>query len=302
MFHLAAPLLVFAEVGRLGLAEGWSTEVFSQDGLQVHSAEGYVIGKLAGPEVVAQPDLLVLPSWMPELPEPSIALISRIRQAHDSGTRIAGLCLGAYPVARSGVLDGRTAVTHWSSAEAAARLHEAVNFETSSLYIDHGDVLTSAGTASSLDACLHIVRRELGAAAAATVARHIVVAPHREGGQTQYIQRPVQDPDRASPLGPFLEWVLANLDQDLGVAELAERAHMSARNFTRRFKQLTGTTPARWILARRLDEARTLLETTGWSVARVAAACGFGSAVTLRQNFVAAFATTPTSYRHRFRA
>ncbi|MGR6900996.1 GlxA family transcriptional regulator [Glutamicibacter sp. BSL13] len=300
MFHLAAPLLVFSEVSRLGLAEDWSTQIFTEAAGEVRSAEGYLIGGLAGLEILNSIDLLVLASWKPDLPEPSEELTRAIGQVHNGGKRVAGLCLGAFPVARSGILDGRTAVTHWEAVNEAAARHTEVSFGASALYIDHGDILTSAGTASSLDACLHIVRRELGATAAATVARHIVVAPHREGDQTQYIQRPVLEPATDSPLGPVIEWALANLDKKLGVEELAARAHMSSRNFTRRFKQATGTTPARWVLSRRLDEARMLLETTRWSVARIADTCGFGSAVTLRQNFISAFATTPTSYRRRF--
>jgi transcriptional regulator GlxA family with amidase domain len=168
------------------------------------------------------------------------------------------------------------------------------------LYLDHGDVLTSAGTASAIDACLHIVRSHLGSAAAATVARHLVVAPHREGDQAQYVDRPMPQPDGVGHLGPTIDWALAHLDQLLTVDDLAAHARMSRRNFTRRFAEVMGTTPARWVLARRLDEARRLLETTTWPVARIATACGFSSVVAFRQNFVATYATTPTSYRQRF--
>lgn len=183
-------------------------------------------------------------------------------------------------------------------AEAIAARQPAVMMRESALYIDHGDVLTSAGTASALDACLHIVRTHMGAAAA--VARRIVVAPHRDGDQAQYIARPLRDPDLDGPVGQTSQWALANLDQDLEVESMAAHATMSKRNFTRRFKDATGQSPARWVLSRRLDDARQLLETTSWSVTRIADSCGFGSPVTLRQNLVAAFATTPTSYRNRF--
>lgn len=172
--------------------------------------------------------------------------------------------------------------------------------QRSALYIDHDDVLTCAGTASSIDACLHLVRARLGAAAASTVARHLVVAPHREGDQAQYIARPMPEPESAGHLGSTLDWALAHLDQRLPVDELAAHAGMSRRHFTRRFAEVTGSTPARWILASRLDEARRLLETTTWTLGRIATACGFASVVTFRQNFVAAYATTPSSYRHRF--
>jgi transcriptional regulator GlxA family with amidase domain len=142
-----------------------------------------------------------------------------------------------------------------------------VKVNPAALYLDHGDVLTSAGTASAIDACLHIVRSHLGSAAAATVARHLVVAPHREGDQAQYVDRPMPQPDGVGHLGPTIDWALAHLDQLLTVDDLAAHARMSRRNFTRRFAEVMGTTPARWVLARRLDEARRLLETTTWPVA-----------------------------------
>lgn len=300
MFHLAAPLLVFGEVARLGLAAGWEARVFTESGDPVRSAEGYLISDVSGPEIAAVGDLVVFPSWLPELADPTEDLLRLVRSVHARGAMIAGLCLGAYPIARSGVLDGRTAVTHWEASEAMATQVQTVEFTDSALYIDHGDVLTSAGTASALDACLHIVRTHLGSAAATTVARRIVIAPHREGDQAQYIARPLPDPTVDRPLGRTIQWVLANLDQDLEVETLAAHATMSKRNFTRRFKELTGLSPARWVLGRRLDHARQLLETTNWSIARIAESCGFGSPVTFRQNFVAAYATTPTSYRSRF--
>lgn len=300
MFHLATPLLVFGEVARLDLAPDWEATVFTEAGLPVRSAEGYVISEVFGPELANDADLVVFPSWLSELPDPSEGLIRLVQQSHKRGATIAGLCLGAYPVARSGILDGRTAVTHWNAAPAVAVKAHTVAFDDSALYIDHGDVLTSAGTASALDACLHIVRTRLGSAAAAAVARHIVIAPHREGDQAQYIARPVQDPDMDGPLGRTIQWALANLDQDLEVEAMAAHATMSKRNFTRRFKEITGLSPARWVLGRRLDDARQLLETTTWSIARIAESCGFGSAVTFRQNFIAAYSTTPTSYRSRF--
>lgn len=300
MFHLAAPLLVFGEVSRLGLAVDWETRVFTETGQPVRSAEGYVIGEVSGPDIIRDADLVVLPSWLAHLPEPSQDLLRLVRDSHQRGAAIAGLCLGAYPVARSGVLDGRTAVTHWEAVKDMAAKPHAVEFDDSALYIDHGDVLTSAGTASALDACLHIVRTRLGSAAAATVARRIVIAPHREGGQAQYIARPLPDPELDGPLGLTIQWALANLDQDLEVEALAAHATMSKRNFTRRFREVTGLSPARWVLGKRLDDARQLLETTSWSITRIAESCGFGSPVTFRQNFVAAYATTPTSYRTRF--
>ena len=300
MFHLAAPLLVFGEVGRQCLAAGWDPVVWTRDGRGIRTAEGLRVEDVRGPDAVDDADLVILPSWPTHLPATEEPLTGRIRAAQERGSRIAGLCLGAFPVVDSGLLDGRGVVTHWAVADQLARRRPAVQVDPSALYVDHGDVLTSAGTASAIDACLHIVRSHLGSAAAATVARNLVVAPHREGDQAQYVERPMPQPGGVGHLGPTIDWALAHLDQPLSVDELANHARMSRRNFARRFGEVTGTTPARWVLARRLDEARRLLETTTWSVARIAAACGFSSVVTFRQNFVAGYATTPTSYRQRF--
>ncbi|MEW1981881.1 helix-turn-helix domain-containing protein [Citricoccus sp. NPDC079358] len=302
LFHLAAPLLVFGEVRRQGLAADWQTTIFSDDGAPVRSAEGVLLADLAGAEAVATADLLVLPSWPADLQPVPDSLATLVRGAHERGAAVAGLCLGAFPVAASGVLGEREIVTHWSSSDDLALAYPALPVQNAALYIDHGDVLTSAGTASALDACLHIVRTRLGSAAAASVARHLVIAPHREGDQAQYVDRPLPGHEGAGPVAEAMDWALAHLDEQLDVAGMAERAHMSTRNFARRFREVTGTSPARWLLARRLDDARRLLETTEWSISRIAASCGFGSAVTFRQNFTAAFSTTPTSYRRRFTA
>jgi transcriptional regulator GlxA family with amidase domain len=300
MFHLAVPLMVFGEVGRQGLAEGWDPVVWTDDGRGIRTAEGPRVEDVAGPAAAESADLVVIPSWPSDLPHADNTLASSLSAAQARGSRIAGLCLGAFPVVDSGVLDGRAAVTHWAAVDRLVQRRPEVQVDASALFVDHGDVLTSAGTASAIDACLSIVRSHLGSSAAATVARHLVMAPHREGDQAQYVDRPMPEPGGVGHLGPTLDWALAHLDQRLAVDDLAAHARMSRRNFARRFTEVMGCTPARWIMARRLDEARRLLEATNWSVDRVAAASGFGSVVTFRQNFVASYATTPTSYRQRF--
>lgn len=300
MFHLAAPLLVFGTAADLGLAPGWQTTVWTSERRSLRTSEGVAIGDLSGPDAVLDADLLVFPSWPIELPPPDVELVAIMQCAHERGARIAGLCLGAFPVVGSGVLDGRTAVTHWAAADALAARHPAVDVQRSALYIDHDDVLTSAGTVSAIDACLYIVRARLGSAATTTLARHLVVAPHRDGDQAQFIEHPIPREQDAGPIGDTIQWALANLHQDLSVAALAAHACMSRRSFTRRFKETTGGTPGRWVTTRRLDAGRGLLETTTWTIERIAAECGFASAVTFRQNFVAEFATTPTFYRRRF--
>lgn len=300
MFHLATPLLVFETAAQLGLAPQWETIVWTSGPRSIRTVERIALDDLAGPEVLEDADLLVFPSWPTALPAPGPDLVARIQRAHRRGATIAGLCLGAFPVAGSGIIDGRAAVTHWAAADALAAQHPTVDVGGAELYVDHGDVLTSAGTASALDACLHLVRSRLGSAAAATLARHLVVAPHRDGHQAQFIARPVPQAQLAGPLGDTIDWALGHLRDDLSVTALAAHACMSTRSFSRRFHDVTGSTPARWVLAARLDAGRAFLETSTWNVERVAAECGFASPITFRQNFVSRFATTPTAYRRRF--
>lgn len=298
MFHLSTPLITFGEVGRLELAPDWETRIWSTDGGVVDGMDGASIAT-AGPEAARGADILVLPSWPTDLPEPSAELVEEIRSAHARGATVAGLCLGAFPVAASGVLDGRTATTHWSAEADLAQRYPAVTVRAEGLYVDHGDVLTSAGTAWALDACLHLVRTRLGSTAATALARYLVIAPHRDGDQAQYIDRPVPAAGDG-PIGKATTWALANLDAPLTVEDLAAQANMSPRHFARRFQESVGSSPAKWVLSRRLDESRRLLENTAWSIDRIARASGFASTVTFRQNFVRRYSTTPTSYRHRF--
>ena len=300
MFHLAAPLMVFGEVGRLGLATDWETRLWSDHPGSIRTAEGYPIGEVAGPETVEWADIVVIPSWpLPVVPSSEV-FGSRLRRAHARGAVVAGLCLGAFAVVDSGLLDGRPAVTHWEMMPALAERHPGTQMDTSVLYIDHGDVLTSAGTASSMDACLHLVRTHLGSAIATRVARSLVVAPHREGGQAQYIERPLAQAPADTAIADVQQWALAHLHENLSVDRLAGEAKMSRRSFIRQFARTTGTTPARWVAEQRLGEGRVLLETTDWGIDDIASACGFASTVTFRQNFVAAFATSPTAYRRQF--
>ncbi|AZG47356.1 GlxA family transcriptional regulator [Gordonia insulae] len=300
LFHVAAPQMVFGEVARLGLAEDWTTALWSLDGGAVRTAEGNTLSDIAGPSATDDADIVVIPTWPAELPPISDDLRTVIRDAHARGAVIVGLCLGAVAVADTGLIAGRSAVTHWQWMSRLARRDPSLQMDSSVLYIDHGDVITSAGTAASIDACLHIVRRFLGASTANRVARSLVVAPHRDGGQAQYIERPVADHPAGDPVSEVCAWALAHLDHDLSVDELAVRARMSRRSFVRNFRGATGVSPAKWVLEQRLGEVRVLLERTSWGMDRIAHACGFGSAVTMRQNFVKEYATTPSAYRASF--
>ncbi|WP_229069082.1 GlxA family transcriptional regulator [Actinoplanes sp. DH11] len=301
MFHLSVPQLVFDEVARQGLGN-WTTVLFADRAGSVRTAEGYPIGGIRGPAAAEEADIVVVPSWFEDGRAAGPALRRTLTRAHGRGATIAGLCLGAVAVADAGLLSRRTAVTHWQAVDMLAARHPDVDLDASVLYIDHGDVLTSAGTASALDACLHLVRARLGAAAANRVARSLVVAPHRDGGQAQFIERPLPPRPAGDPIAAVLEWALRHLAEPLPVERLAGVAHLSRRTFIRAFQASTGVTPAVWVRRQRLDEARRLLESTDLPIDQVAAACGFGSTVTLRQSFAAAFHTAPSEYRRRFDA
>ena len=299
MFHLSVPQMVFDEVARQGLAP-WQTILFSDDSGPITTAEGYQIAGVSGPEAASDAEVVVVPSWYDDGRPAGQGLRRLLVASHDRGTTIAGLCLGTFPIADAGLLVGRRAVTHWQGFDLLTRRHPDLEIDDSVLYIDHGDVITSAGTASALDACLHMVRTRLGAAAANQVARSLVIAPHRDGGQAQYIQRPLPEHPGDDPISEVLDWAVHHLGESLSVERLAAVAHMSVRTFIRSFRSSTGATPASWVRMRRLDEARRALETTNLSVDQIAVNCGFGSVVTLRQNFTATFKTTPSEYRRRF--
>ncbi|MBY6708775.1 helix-turn-helix domain-containing protein [Rhodococcus sp. BP-241] len=300
MFHLAAPLMVFGEVQRLGLASDWETTLWSDSPGSIRTSEGYVLGDVVGPDVTTTADIVIVPSWHTSLPRLGDTVGHAVREAHSRGAVIVGLCLGAFAVADAGLLEGRSVVTHWAALADLAERSDGSTVDPSVLYIDHGDVVTSAGTVSSIDACLHLVRKHLGTAAATRVARQLVIAPHREGGQAQYIERPLGEPAADTTIADVQEWILGHLDEELSIDRLADHARMSRRSFVRHFARSTGATPARWVLERRLDESRRLLETTDWSIDAVASACGFGSPVTFRQRFAASFSTTPSEYRRHF--
>jgi AraC family transcriptional activator FtrA len=228
-------------------------------------------------------------------------LLDALRAAHRRGARIMSVCTGAFVLAAAGLLDGRPATTHWMYTEELAARFPEVRVDPRVLYVDDGDVLTSAGTAAGIDLCLHVVRLDHGAEVANAVARRMVVPPHRDGGQAQYVESPLASGPGDDPLGGTLGWALEHLDEPLSVADLARRAAISPRSFARHFLRVTGTTPHQWLLSQRLLLAERLLESSDLSVERVASRSGFGSAAALRAHFQRARATSPSAYRRLFR-
>ena len=233
-------------------------------------------------------------------PLPDDAL-QALQDAARRGARMVSICTGAFALAAAGLLDGRRATTHWRYAARLAAMFPAVNVDPDVLFVDEGDVLTSAGVAAGIDLCLHIVRRDFGAEVANAIARRIVVAPHRDGGQSQFIQRPVPA-DGGQGLGSTREWMLQRLHTPLTVDAMARHARYSPRTFARRFHAETGTTPMQWLIRQRVVEAQRLLEHTGLGVDAVAARSGLGTAAALRKHFARCVGTSPTAYRRAFNA
>ncbi|MEV4165758.1 helix-turn-helix domain-containing protein [Nonomuraea dietziae] len=285
----------------------------ADDGLPVHTfavcaprpgaiptTSGFSVQVEHGLDRIPGADLVAVPAW-PQLdapvPEP---LLAALREAAGRGARVLTVCTGAFLPAAAGLLDGRCATTHWQFAELLSRRHPRVRVVPDILYVEDGPVLSSAGAAAGIDACLHLIRLEYGAATANALARRLVVPAHRSGGQAQYVEAPMPPPRTPYELSELLDWILGHLDRPLTVEALAARAAMSPRTFARRFKALTGTTPHRWLLERRLQLAEELLETTDLSVEAVAVRAGFGGADTLRHHFAARRGVAPAAYRQAF--
>jgi transcriptional regulator GlxA family with amidase domain len=243
--------------------------------------------------------VIVPPCEAPEGPPETV--IRALQRAHARGARLVSLCTGAFVLAKAGLLDGRRATTHWTESARLAARYPNVTVDADVLYVDGGDILTSAGSAASIDLCLHLVRQDHGADVAARVARDLVVPPYREGGQAQYIDTPLPNVDATDLFAETIEWAQRHLDEDLTVASLATRSAMSRRTFARRFASSTGTTPYQWLLGQRLRLAQRLLETSDLTVDVVAEHSGFLNAGNLRKHFARSLRTTPSAYRSTFR-
>ncbi|MEV4488512.1 transcriptional regulator FtrA [Micromonospora coxensis] len=253
-----------------------------------------------GLDVLTRAATVVVPGVSDVTVDPSPELVAALRRAHAGGARIMSICSGAFALAGAGLLDGRRATTHWRYADLLARRHPRVEVDPDVLYLDDGDILTSAGSAAGLDLCVHVVRRDFGAAIANAVARRLVVPPHRDGGQAQFIEAPVPaDPDD-DRIARSVDWALAHLAEPLTVQRLARQAHMSPRTYLRQFARATGTSPIRWLIDQRVRASLALLESTALPVAEVARSVGFDSVVTYRHHFTRAMRTSPSAYRRAF--
>jgi len=261
---------------------------------------GFVIDTPYGLERLPEADTVIITAWHDIDRTPPADLLRALQAAHSRGARMVSVCSGAFLLAAAGLLDGRRATTHWRFAADLARRYPKIEVDPRVLYIDDGDVLTSAGTAAGIDLCLHIVRRDYGSEVANAVARRMVIAPQRSGGQAQYIELPVPR-SQADDLSSLRDWMLERLAEDDPLEVLAARMHVSTRTLLRRFRSSTGATPHRWLMTQRLLFVTQLLETTDRPIAELAESAGFGTPANLRQHFRFTYGVAPAAYRRAFR-
>jgi transcriptional regulator GlxA family with amidase domain len=301
-FHLSVPCLVFGGNGRDPGVSKFEVVVCAADEGPLRTEAGFTVATQFDLAAVDTAAIVIMPSWHDDYREAPATLLEALRRAHGRGATVVGLCLGAFPLAQAGLLDGRTATSHWESVGTLAERHPKVKVNADVLYVDEGDVLTSAGVAAGLDCCFHLLRRLSGAEVANRRAKRLLIAPHRQGGQAQFIERPLPVTNSDGRLSQVLEWVTQHLEHTHSIESLAERAAMSRRNFTRHFRQTTGTSFKQWLLNQRLAHAQRMLESSDAAIELVAQQAGFGTGLSLRQHFRAALDTSPSVYRKQFRS
>lgn len=296
---VAFDLSIAAQVfGHPEVADRYSFQVCAPQPGPVPTSTGFAITVEAGLDLLQHADTLIVPGFHGDEPLPGV-VIDALRQAAGRGARIASICIGVFALAAAGLLDGRPATTHWQEADRLQRLFPRVRVRPDVLYEDTGQMLTSAGLSAGIDLCIHMVRNDFGEEAARAVARRMVVAVHRTGGQLQYARRPLPTD---GGLGPTREWAIEQMYQPLTLQRLAVHAGVPARTFSRQFLEETGDSPMRWLTTQRVREVCRLLEATELTIEDIAAHTGLGSAATLRTHFERVMFTTPTKYRSAHRA
>jgi AraC family transcriptional activator FtrA len=286
----------------LNLGVPWYQFAVCAAGGAVRVEGGYKLEIPHDLSVLGEADTVIVPPGEPADLPPAREILAALRQAHARGARVISLCTGAFALAAAGLLAGRRVTTHWAECAELARLHPDLLVDPAVLFVDDGDIMTSAGSAASIDLCLHVVRQDYGADVAARLARQLVVPPYRDGGQAQYIEAPWPAMPGADLFTGTLTWMQEHLDEPQTISDLASRSAMSRRTFARRFTAATGTTPYQWLLRQRLQLAQRLLETSDLPVDSIAAKAGFSTAANLRKHFGRHVRTTPQAYRLTFRA
>ncbi|MFB6725712.1 helix-turn-helix domain-containing protein [Kribbella sp. NPDC056345] len=265
----------------------------------IRTVQGFDLIAPSGLRMLDRADTIVIPGWLPSNREPSPAVLRALHRAHDRGARLVSICSGAFALAATGLLDGRRMTTHWRYCDDLQHRFPAVQVDPDVLYIDHGDIASSAGSGTGYDLCLQLVRNDHGAAYAARIARRMVMPPHREGGQVQY--RADEEPPPGDSLAALLDWANDHLAEPIGIDELAAQLAVSPRTLARRFTDQLGTAPGQWLLAQRVAKTRVLLEETDLPIETIAHKAGLSSATNLRRRFQKAVGTTPSAYRRSFR-
>ncbi|QVN04064.1 helix-turn-helix domain-containing protein [Pseudomonas rhodesiae] len=300
LFHLSVPGMVLGATHSGPGEPHYEIKYCAETPGMVASDQGLALEVTQGLELMAASDLIIIPAWGDQAVYASAELVEALQLANSEGKLIVGLCLGAFVLGDAGLLDGKEATTHWTARDEFARRFPNVRFRPEVLYVSAENIVTSAGTVAAIDCCLHLVRERLGAEAANRTAKMLVTPPHRQGGQAQYIEYPVPHLSRETHLSDVLEWARMNLSSDLTLDVLADRAKMSRRTFTRRFREATGTTVSKWLNAQRVVRAQELLETTDLPIECVAGEAGFGTPLSLRQQFSVQLGTSPSEYRRMF--
>ncbi|MFI6732419.1 helix-turn-helix domain-containing protein [Nonomuraea sp. NPDC050451] len=299
IFEAAVPCQVFG-VDRPHLADPWYQFAAVPVGdAPVRLSPGFTLAPVSGGWDLDSADTLVIPACTNVHDDPPAELVDVVREAYGRGIRILSICSGAFVLAAAGVLDGRRATTHWLHAEELSRRYPAVRVDPSVLYVEDANVITSAGTVAGIDACLHVVRVDHGAAVAAELARRLVTPPHRDGGQAQY-HRPASPVVRDDWLAALLDWATEHLHLPLSIADLAAQANVSVRTVERRFAEALGMSPLRWLLQQRVRRAQQFLETSDRPIGWIADSCGFGGPASLRAHFARIVGVSPTAYRRTF--
>ncbi|CAM3769547.1 HTH-type transcriptional regulator CdhR [Pseudomonas reidholzensis] len=300
LFHLSVPGVVLGTAQSAPGEPHYEVSYFAETPGMVNSDQGIGLAVTHGLECMEDAEVIVIPAWGDQSVTACAPLVKALKSADAQGKLIVGLCLGAFVLGDAGLLDGKEATTHWAARDEFARRFPEVRFRPDVLYISDGNIMTSAGTVAAIDCCLHLVRQRLGAEVANRTAKMLVTPPHRQGGQGQYVEHPMPQLSSQTHLSDVLAWARLNLSSDLSLDVLADKANMSRRTFTRRFREATGSTVSTWLNAERVVRAQALLETTDLPIECIAGEAGFGTPLSLRQQFGVHLGTSPSEYRRTF--
>lgn len=298
-FHYSVPCILFGD--SVSGKKRFNVAICAENPGLLTSRDGFALNATEDFSAIRQADIVVVPYWAHVLERPPQTLLDSLVQARDNGAEIVGLCLGSFVLGYAGILNGKRAATHWEFERQFQSLFPAVQLDINALYVDDDNIITSAGTAAALDCCLYIIRQRFGSVVANQIARRMIVPPHREGGQAQFIAQPVPETTRDARINNLIDYLQHNISQPLNLDALAESVAMSRRTLTRHFMKATGMSVVSWITAERLRRSQLLLESSNLPVEAVAEQVGYLSAVTLRQQFKARFGVSPAEWRKTFR-